>query len=246
MIGGKIMKKRLQGMITGVVIGSIIAGGTVYAKSGTESIQVMYDNIKIFMDGEEVTPKDGNGQSVEPFIYNGTTYLPVRAVSNAIGKEVSWDGVEKVIYLGAKPGNVENWLDVCGPYQYQHGEEYRLSENKYFTMSGKKYTNGFVLEPYSDPVTTGSSKCGFALFNLDGKYNSLTFTVGHIDDTPTTNVTMNVYLDGIIAYTKELKYDDVASKVTIPLNKALQMKIEFCMDGWYYVPSYGFSEGEFK
>ena len=49
----------------------------------------MYDNIKIFMDGEEVTPKDGNGQSVEPFIYNGTTYLPVRAVSNAIGKEVS-------------------------------------------------------------------------------------------------------------------------------------------------------------
>ncbi len=94
----------------------------------------MYDNIKIFMDGEEVTPKDGNGQSVGSFIYNGTTYLPVRAVSNAIGKEVSWDGIEKVIYLGAKPGNVENWLNECGPYQYARGEEYRLTDNKYFTM----------------------------------------------------------------------------------------------------------------
>ncbi len=28
------MKKRLQGMIIGVLIGSVIAGGTVYAKSG--------------------------------------------------------------------------------------------------------------------------------------------------------------------------------------------------------------------
>ena len=239
------MKKRLQGMIIGVLIGSVIAGGTVYAKSGTESIQVMYDNIKIFMDGEEVTPKDGNGQSVEPFIYNGTTYLPVRAVSNAIGKEVSWDGVEKVIYLGAKPGNVENWLNECGPYQYARGEEYRLTDNKYFTMSGKKYTNGFVLKDIiAEPAGNGS--CGWALFNLNGKYDSLTFTVGHIDESPATNVTMNVYLDGIIAYTKELKYDDVASKVTIPLNRALQMKIDLCDGEWGHRPSYGFSEGEFK
>lgn len=233
------MKKRLQGMIIGVLIGSVIAGGTVYAKSGTESIQVMYDNIKIFMDGEEVTPKDGNGQSVEPFIYNGTTYLPVRAVSNAVGKEVSWDGVEKVIYLGAKPGNVENWLDVCGPYQYGNGREYRLTDNKYFTMSGKKYTNGFVLGDITNVAR------GWALFNLNGKYDSLTFTVGHIDESSAGNVTMNVYLDGIIAYTKELKYDDVASKVTIPLNRALQMKIELC-DARDWAATYGFSEGEFK
>lgn len=239
------MKKRLQGIIIGVLIGSVIAGGTVYAKSGTESIQVMYDNIKIFMDGEEVTPKDGNGQSVEPFIYNGTTYLPVRAVSNAIGKEVSWDGVEKVIYLGAKPGNVENWLDVCGPYDYKNGEEYRLTDNKYFTMSGKKYTNGFILKA----STTGAGKSyGEALFNLDGKYKSVSFTTGHIDDSHKLNATLNIYLDGIIAYTKELKYDDVAQKVTIPVNNALQMKIEVAdaerLD--FSTTKFGFSEGEFK
>lgn len=29
------MKKRLQGMIIGVLIGSVIAVGTVYAKNGT-------------------------------------------------------------------------------------------------------------------------------------------------------------------------------------------------------------------
>ena len=240
------LNEKLKGIAIGLLIGSMTTGGFVLAKSGTETIDVIYDNIKIFMDGEEVQPKDPNGQKVEPFIYNGTTYLPVRAVGNAIGKEVSWDGVEKVVYLGAKPGNVENWLNECGPYQYIRGDEYRLVDNKYFTMSGKKYTNGFVLNTQASKAPTAE-----ALFNLDGKYSSLSFTVGHIDSTHSSdfyNRTMNVYLDGIIAYTIELKYDDVPKKVTIPLNGALQMKIELERTGDQGGgdPSFGFSEGVFE
>ena len=41
------MKKRLQGLLAGVLIGTIIAGGTVFSKQGSESINVIYDNIKI-------------------------------------------------------------------------------------------------------------------------------------------------------------------------------------------------------
>lgn len=236
------MKERLKGMIVGLLVGTTVAGGTVWAATGMKTIDVMYDNIKIYMDGKLVEPKDANGQTVEPFIYDGTTYLPVRAVGNAIGKEVNWDGVEKVVYLGAKPGNVENWLDVCGPYLYKRGEEFRLTENKYFTMSRKKYTNGFTLTPYNEK--------GEACFNLDGKYNSLTFTAGHIDETKPNVATLNIYIDGIIAYTTELSYDDVAKQITIPLNGALQMKFEL-IDNTYNInrgnySTWGFSEGEFE
>ncbi len=230
------MKERIQGIISGILIGALCTGGAVFAKSAVENIEVAYDNIKIYMDGELVDPRDANGQKVEPFIYNGTTYLPVRAVGTAIGKEVSWDGVEKVVYLGAKPGNADNWFDVCKPYQYKQGTEYTLVDNKYFVMSGKKYTNGFVLN-------NGYKHSSEALFNLEGEYSSLSFTVGHIDDTEQADVTLNIYLDGIIAYTKELKYDDVASNVTIPLDGAKQMKIEIS-GGWYC--QYGFSEGKFE
>lgn len=236
------MKEKVKGVIAGLLIGSTIAGGSVWAATGMQTIDVSFDNIKIFMDGEQIDPKDATGQTVEPFIYNGTTYLPVRAVGNAIGKEVSWDGVNKVVYLGAKPGDVENWLNVCGPYQYGGGDEYRLEDNKYFEMSGKKYTNGFVLKDI-----TSKDDDRWALFNLDGKYNSLTFTVGHIDGKAAANAKMNIYLDGVIAYTKELKYDDVAQKVTIPLNGALQMKITVGNGGYDYGNSHwGFSEGKFE
>ena len=46
---------------------------TVFSKQATETISVMYDNIKILIDGVEYTAKDANGNVIEPFIYNGTT-----------------------------------------------------------------------------------------------------------------------------------------------------------------------------
>ena len=41
---------------------------------------------------------------MEPFIYNGTTFLPVRAISEALGKEVEWDGPTSSVYIGEYTG----------------------------------------------------------------------------------------------------------------------------------------------
>ncbi len=75
-------------------------GATVLAKQTTETINVMYDNIKILIDGVEYTPKDANGNIVEPFIYNGTTYLPVRGIANAFNVAVDWDEKNSAVNLG--------------------------------------------------------------------------------------------------------------------------------------------------
>ena len=96
------MKKRLQGLVAGVLIGATVAGGTALAKNISESISVVYRNIGLVVDGEEIVPKDANGNVVEPFIYNGTTYLPVRAVGQAFGKEVSWDGATSTVFVGGE------------------------------------------------------------------------------------------------------------------------------------------------
>jgi hypothetical protein len=63
----------------------------VSAKQATESITVGYRDIKIEINGKIITPKDANGQVVEPFIYNGSTYLPIRAIGEALGMDVNWD-----------------------------------------------------------------------------------------------------------------------------------------------------------
>lgn len=97
------MKKNLQGLIAGVLIGTIVTGGVVIAANTTTLYDVLMNGIKIVVDGQRLNPTDANGNMVEPFIYNGTTYLPVRAVANAMGKAVYWDGPNYTVYLGEVP-----------------------------------------------------------------------------------------------------------------------------------------------
>lgn len=43
--------------------------------------------------------KDSSGKTVEPFAYKGTTYLPVRAVGEALNKKVDWDGKTQTVII---------------------------------------------------------------------------------------------------------------------------------------------------
>jgi hypothetical protein len=73
-----------------------------FAQTGKKNLEASYNNIKLVINGKIVVPKDVNGTIVEPFIYNGTTYLPVRAVSEALDKNVDWDGATQTVYVTDK------------------------------------------------------------------------------------------------------------------------------------------------
>lgn len=57
------------------------------------------DFIKITLNGINIEPKDVNGNIVEPFIIDGTTYLPVRAICKALGLEVNWNSETNTVEL---------------------------------------------------------------------------------------------------------------------------------------------------
>ena len=89
--------KSFKDFVAGAVVATIAVGGvtTAFARSGNFSIPVTFRNISIKIDGDTlITDK-------EPFIYDGTTYLPIRAVAEAVDKEVSWDDSTKTVSLKA-------------------------------------------------------------------------------------------------------------------------------------------------
>jgi hypothetical protein len=67
--------------------------------AGTQTIESFYNNIKISVDGNIIELKDAAGSPVEPFIYNGTTYLPVRAIAEALGMEVKYNETTNTVEL---------------------------------------------------------------------------------------------------------------------------------------------------
>lgn len=99
------MKIKIKYFVLGFAVAVLISAFSmaVGAAMQQKTIDISYGEIKICVDGTEIVPKDANGNPVEPFISDGTTYLPVRAVANAFGKAVEWDGETKTVYLGAQP-----------------------------------------------------------------------------------------------------------------------------------------------
>lgn len=74
---------------------------TVYING--ESANLPYtETVKIVIDGVLIDPRDANGKSVPPFIKDGTTYLPVRAVGEAFNKNVEWDGDNRRVIITSR------------------------------------------------------------------------------------------------------------------------------------------------
>jgi len=96
----KMMEKlQVKGFIAGMLVMVLLSSITVFAASRTEAITITFHDIRIVVNGNVVTPKDAQGNIVEPFIWDGTTYLPVRAVADALGLDVTWDGNTYTVYL---------------------------------------------------------------------------------------------------------------------------------------------------
>lgn len=100
-------KDKLTGYAAGLITAVLLCSSAAFAQSIEKTITAVYNNIKIIVNGEEITPTDVNGNIVEPFIADGTTYLPVRALANALGQEVFWDGETNSVYIGEMPEKEE-------------------------------------------------------------------------------------------------------------------------------------------
>lgn len=95
------MKKQWQGFFFGILTAFLLIGllGTALAVGYQKQATLTYDGIKITLDGAAIVPTDANGNAIEPFAIDGTNYLPVRGIANALGLGVDWDGATKTVKL---------------------------------------------------------------------------------------------------------------------------------------------------
>jgi hypothetical protein len=84
---------------------------TVYAEtdSGKNSIVLQIGNAYMEVNGssQEIDP----GKATTPILYFGRTVLPIRAVVEAMGGTVGWNGNEKKVTITARGSTVEMWID---------------------------------------------------------------------------------------------------------------------------------------
>jgi hypothetical protein len=137
------MKRQWKGFMSGILVTLLVVGlvGTAAAKVGKQTAELEYNDIKVTMDGKQVNLVDANGAAVEPFAINGTTYLPIRAISGALGLDVSWDGATKTVVLSSEPAAPSGAYNCSNPAPI--GTAQSISKDSY--VYGK-YTATVVIE----------------------------------------------------------------------------------------------------
>lgn len=91
-------RKLIAGMVMCTVMGTsvgVMAGGTIKDISAK-----INSNLSMTVNGENFAPTDAEGTIIRPITYNDSTYLPVRALGEALGVEVDYDEETGTVILG--------------------------------------------------------------------------------------------------------------------------------------------------
>lgn len=172
------------------------------------------DEVKLYVDNEEKKLYDANGTEVKPFIKDGTTYVPLRGVSQVLGCWIRWDGQEKAakVYMQICPPDGVP-LSENKPYETDLGSYYEL-DGKQLEIDGVFYRNALHKERHNS----------YALFNLDSKFESMTFIAGSTGDFESEKK-LTFIVDGKIVDTYTIEPNSSATEIEVPLNKGLQLKV---------------------
>jgi len=90
-----IVKVQLKGYIAGFLSAVLMLTGTVVFAESIQSIEAVFGRVKLVISDEPVEQ--------ETLLYDGTTYVPLRAAAELLGKEVAWDGETQTAYID-EPG----------------------------------------------------------------------------------------------------------------------------------------------
>lgn len=96
------MSKNYKKLCVALGLSVILGAGSVAAVSGTKNVQATYRDIKVTYNG--VT----QSMSVEPFLVNGSTYVPLRAVSDILGVSANWSPTTNTVSLTGGSSNSSN------------------------------------------------------------------------------------------------------------------------------------------
>ena len=92
----------MKKFVSGLIIGSIITTSiSTFAGGVWDKIDVLKNDINVMVDGKQIF--------ADNFVYNDTTYLPLRVVAEVLGQKVTYNKATNTAYIGEKPvGSVDN------------------------------------------------------------------------------------------------------------------------------------------
>lgn len=122
------MKKYLKGFLTGLLVATLLMN-VALGETVKKTIEVVYNSVNLTVNGKKV--------DADNILYNGTTYVPLRAISEMLGKEVGWNQATSTASINDKKS------------EESKKEEAKKEEPKKEEPGNYTFGDSFIYDSYS-------------------------------------------------------------------------------------------------
>lgn len=155
--------------------------GSAYAAVNLEPINAFFNkSVSFVLNGEVWQPKDTDGAPMSAIHYDGSNYLPVRAIAEAMKIPINFDPENQIIYIGSKPAAKTPIFAM--PMEIDNIYAILTREKAETLVKNKQYQEVLKIEQYGDieftldrkfkrlvldaaVVSPGEHKVEFSLYN---------------------------------------------------------------------------------
>ena len=226
-------KKSVTSFLSGVFVTLMLISLVISAGATDDTIYkaiTVRPGIKIYVDDVQLIPRDVTGAEVDVFIYYGTTYVPARALSEALGKTIQYDGATNSVYIGKHAGESPavmltdlDYFAGSSSIETQASDQDNLGNIHANCIVGGNWSRKYVLDAQYTRMTGTlyqryekrsetivSSRFSFEVFG-DGKL----LYAKHFTDDVNGYYPEDFYIDLTGVLELEIKEDDPLHKVAI-------------------------------
>lgn len=212
------MKKRISVLGLCLVFLLGVSLGAFGAANQEEVKAIINYELKMKLNGLDFAPIGVDGKVIHPLIYKGSSYLPVRAIAQALSVAVEYDQNTQTIYLGEK-----GKTPLEGKH-FEHLWSCQLSFDKSQLLVNQKQYQSGILYTGKDGF---SEMGGFVLPN--GKFQKFGGIVCLEDnDNTTEEVTIKIrekdYQGRILKEIKVKKGESIPFEIDIPQIQTLYIQ----------------------
>jgi len=208
------MKKKL-GIVLVLVL--VFAAGFVVAAATTGDSQItatLSRTVNVALNGQNQTLTDVHGNQVFPIMFEGSTFLPVRAISQLLDIPVDWDPETRTVLLGdtaAPPVTTPTATPIMDAGRWASGSNWTTVQG----AANLPYNAAFGFSVLPPGAGAGTSS---RTFNLDNPANVLEFTLAtDAADSATATVRLRIY---------NADTDVQLLNITMPAGETMELSVE--------------------
>lgn len=188
----------------------ILGGKIVFSNSITSITAQINPAINYTLDGEKFVPRDMDGSVMDTIIYNGRSYVPLRAIAEAMDIAVDWEGSTSTIILGEKEGKGQSLFSMnfkttgSGNVDIQ-----KTTESKFLTFTAGAQNVAFEEGIFIENTSSSTSASASITFNTNKKYQKLYLKTFIHKDTD-SNVEIEIFGDNDVRiYSDTIAFGDI-------------------------------------